>query len=370
MSDTSTSEATTTPESAPQPAAPANAGEARALLKQKLAREMAGKRAAAPKDDDEDAPVPKPAKKEAEPKAEPKNTDEPKSKVEARIELKEDALEEAGVKVPDQRKGESDSKYELRLAQLLAEKESLIRERDKFGGDFKKLQKLIDAGKANPMTILDHLGLDLEKLIKGLNPNDPNFKKEWTNPKKGQATLPQEVMDRIAALEKDKNDAVAKAQAAELEKTATARFEKDSKKISSFLDANAEEFPILASLDWGAGEVVRQCNAKGVTDAGPIIRALEENLENNMERMVSSDKAMKKAFSKNPELKAVLKKYFEGDAPAKKKSDDEDEVAIKGVSDLVNEPPARSTKRTREDVKASLAAELKAKKRKAVDDED
>jgi hypothetical protein len=329
-------------------AKPTNAAEARAKLRASIAAELKGSR------DRDDEP-------KDEPKAKP---DEPKAtatKVEARIEAKEAKLEDAGVDVPDQKKGESNSAYELRLAKLLAENEGLKREHEKASKELGKLQKLI-AKDANPLDVLDALGLDFEKLVMGLNPKDKNYNPKWTKP--GQKpSIPDEVMERIAALEKDKKDAESRAEAEKLKSAAEERNTKDVGKIQKFLDANAEDFPYLASVPWGAQEIVNQCNARGTTDAGPILRALEENLAENTEKLVTSDKAMRAALKRNPELRKTLKVYFaEDEAPKIKKGDEE--VEIKGVSDLIAEPPARSPKKSKEDMKKSLAAELREKKRK------
>ncbi len=360
-----------TPAEAPKvESKPTNAAEARAKLRESLAKEMAAKRAKS--DDSDDAPADEPKAKAEKPKddsAEKKDSaPKEQAKVEARIEAKEAKLEDAGVDVPDQKKGESNSAYELRLAKLLTENEGLKREHEKASKELSKLQKLISKD-ANPLEVLDALGLDFEKLVMGLNPKDPKFNPKWTKPGQKQ-TIPDEVMERIAALEKDKKDAEARAEAEKLKAAATERNTKDVSKIQRFLDANSDDFPFLSSVPWGAQEIVNQCNAKGTTDAGPILRALEENLANNTEKLVMSDKAMKAAVKKNPELKKLLKAYFaEEESPRAKKNDDE--VEIKGVGDLVAEPPARSSKKSKEEEKKSLAAELREKKRKQAErDED
>lgn len=367
MEETSTelsqSEAPETTAKEAKPAAKQlSAGEARAKLLADMGKELKDRRAkrSAPDEsddsDDDDAP--------AKPKAAAKTDDKTKpaeSAVEKRIEAKETKLERAGVDVPDQKKNESDSAYDLRLAKLLREKEELQREHAKSTKELAKLQKAVEDGKANPLTLLEHIGVSFDQLVRGIN--DKKYGKPDAKP-----SIPQEILDQIAELKKDKEDRESAAQAKELKAAAEARQSKDLKTASDFLKDNSDDFPFLASVPWGASEAVRQAYADKATDLLPIFQKLEENLANNAEKLVMSDKAMKKAIKANPELKKALKALFDDEPakPAKKKDDDEDdEVTIKGVSDLVAEPQARSTKKSREDQIRDVGAALKERRRKA-----
>jgi hypothetical protein len=350
----------TTPEQdVPSANTPVKAKDARAKLVAELAARRS-KAAAADASDDEADEAPKATKAKVEPKVEAKA----ETAIEKKIEAKEEKLERAGVDVPDQRKSESDADYDLRLAKLLREKNEAIQTADKATKETAKLVKLIEAGKANPLTILEHLGVSFEDLVKGINA------KKYAPPG-AKPSVPQEILDQIAELKKDKSDREAAEQAKSLKAESEARMAADTKKVSAFLDANSDDFPFLASVPWATQEILTQANEKGVTDVMPIMQRLEENLANNAEKLITSDKAMRAAIKKNPALKDVFKKMFEEDAPkAKKSKGDDEEVEIRGLDDLTRDPPARTTKKTREDVKAELAAEMKARRRKAADSDD
>lgn len=347
-------------EAEPKPDAPVKAKDARAKLVAELAARRSKEAARAAKEDDgDDEPAVPKQKEPVTAKPDPKA-----SALDKKIEAKEVKLEEAGIDAT-QKKNESDADYDLRLAKLLRENNELKAASSKSTKEAARLVKLIEDGKANPLTILDHLGVSYEDLVKGIN--SQKYKSPSAKP-----TVPQEILDQIAELKKDKTDREAAEQARTLKAQSEERMAKDTKKVQGFLDANSDDYPFLASVPWAVAEILSQAAAKKVTDVGPIMRQLEENLANNAEKLVLSDKAMKAAMKRNPELKAAFKKMFD-DEPTPKgkaKADDDDEVKIRGLEDLNSDPPARSTRKSREDIKADMAAELRAKRSKRKDEED
>lgn len=346
---------------------PVKAKDARA----KLVADLAAKRTKAAEsdgDEDDDASAPKKsttADKKEKSTGDDKSAKPAEAKLEAKIEAKELKLEDAGIEV-DQRKNESDADYDLRLAKLLREKNEAVQDAAKAKKEMAKLAKSMENGRANPLTILEELGYSYEDLVKGIN--SKKFPAPGAKP-----TVPQEILDQIAELRKDKTDRESVEQARTLKAQSEARMASDTKKVSGFLEANSDDFPFLSSVPWAVQEILAQANAKKATDVGPIMRRLEDNLANNAEKLVMSDKAMRAAMKRNPELKAAFRKMVGDEEPTKKpkaKDDEDEEVAIRGLDDLTRDPPARSTKKTRAELKADMASEMKARRSKRDEEDD
>lgn len=341
----------------PRDIAAASAGELRARLKAKREAEEA--------EDADDAEDDAPAK--------------PKVKAEApastkKVEKLETRVEDLGGSVPDQKSGESDKDYELRLSKKIGELERTKKELEKAkkegelsSTELKELKKLLEDGKANPLKILKHFGMTFDEFSRGIV--EDKFKEP-----EAELKLPPELQKKIDRLEKADREREAK----ELETAANAQRDADQKVVKDFLEANADDFPLAASMPWAAAHVIAEAYKSKATNVLPALQSLEEGLAGNVMTAVKSEKAFKKMLAKDPELKKLLGKHFSSAGETEVK-----QVEIDGptnLGEISSDPPARAGKMTRaERKKADLAAavaELKAKRaaeraaEEAEDDED
>jgi hypothetical protein len=288
--------------------------------------------------------------------------------VEAKIAAVADKIEAAGGAAPTQRANESDENYELRLSKTLGELKAAKRdaakhkaEADLSTAEVAKLKKLLDDGKTNPLTILEHLGFDFEKLAKGIA--DDTYKV----PEK-RLELPPELQAKIDRLERADKER----EANELKARAEAQRSSDVAKVQGFLEANAEDFPLCNAMKWAAANVVGAAWETGKVDVLADLQELEKNLGANLESLMGSDKSIKALIKKNPALKdAILKGLDVSAAPTLTRSKPaEDDDGPRSLSDVSTDPPARKQKMSRADQIKQVAAEWKAKRKAEAEAED
>lgn len=314
----------------------------------------------------------KPAKESKEPsKAKPEKEPEakPETKAAERAEKVADKIESLGGDAPDQKKNESDTQYELRLNKALrdlrdAKAEALKATKDaaQFQGEAKKLQKLLDDGKANPLKVLEHLGITYEELTKGIV-------EEKYKPAHKRNDLPPEIMEKIERLEAKEKEREAEA----LKASAQAQRKQHVSAVQKYIDDNAEDYPLAATMKWVAEDVVARGYATGGEfDALPLLQELEANLASNVGTLLGNDKATKALLKKNPALKKALEAAMGIQEAAADREESDDELQIRTVATTSTEAPTRSKPLTRAEIKERAKVELRErnKRRESEDDED
>jgi len=346
-------------------------------------KEYLRKRAAEAEEDDGDEPAPakktepsktdKPKSDKADAKAEPKTKSEakdekPETKAGERAEKVADKIEAMGGAAPDQKKNESDTQYELRLNKALrdlrdakAEAMKATKDAQTAQGEAKKLQKLLDDGKANPLKVLEHLGITYEDLTKGII-------EEKYKPAHKRNDLPPEILEKIERLEAKEKEREAEALRASAENQRRTHIST----VQKYINDHADDYPLAASMKWVAEDVVaRGYLTGGDWDALPILQELEGNLASNVGTLLGNDKATKALLKKNPALKKALEAAM-GLEERVKEINDEEELTMKTVATTSTEAPTRTKALTRAEIKERAKAELRErfKRRDSSDDED
>lgn len=347
-------------------------------LREKLAREKAERESG--KDDSDDEPAPR---KKSAPKAEPKKdapakapkADEPTAKAEKIA----DKIEDAGGKAPDQRDGESDKAYELRLSQALGKAERMERELNKLRSEHdlstkevKRLQKLMEDGKTNPLLLLEAVDWDYEKLARGI------VDKKVTRPE-AKPKLPPEIMEEIELSRAERKERKER----EEREAATVSRTKHVTDVQAFIDARADDFPLVAAAKWSAEKVVERAYAQGgQVQVLEILQALEAGLETDLDMLLDSDKVSRKVATKRGKAFAKLLKELnisaeeaaevvEEAAEEAEEEDDEEEAPKKKRPKSINDIKKDGTaprKKSRADMIAEAAAELRRKRSKGEED--
>lgn len=350
-------------------AKPASKEERKEAAKGSL-RDYLKKRAAEDAAELEDAPAPKakPAEKQAERGEAKPNKPAPKSESAAdKVEKLADKIEDAGGDAPDQKANESDKQYELRLARTLrdlrdAKAEALKARKDAetSSAELKKLQKLLDGGKANPLTVLDHLGITYEDLTKGIV-------EERYKPAHKRFDVPPEILEKIERLE-----AADKEREAERVKSqAMAKRAADEDVVKKYLADHADDYPLASSVAWAAKQVVDTTYEHDLDPAGALaaLQDLEKSLADNVAGMLGSDKATKALLKREPKLAGLLKAALGLDTPAPAKADeDEEKPKTRSLAGASTEAAGKPL--SKEERKAAAIVALRERRKRQTEDDD
>jgi len=337
------------PSAAPAEAAPAAPKPGKADRKQSIKEQLKARLArSASNDDGDDAPVPAPA---AKPAASPPA---PTAKAEA-VAAK---IEEAGGEVPEQRPGESDAKYELKLAQTLRKLRDVEQEaarvrkaHEESSAELDKFKKRYAKGKESPLDLLKEHEWTFEDLVKAINEDKVKV------PEKDPA-IPDWLREKIERLDRLETERENERKQAEQR----GMYESDVKTVATVLEKHADKFPLAAAFKGAAKQVVDAARAEGTNDIGPILEALEARLAEDVTTVLASEKSVKAALAKNPDLrKVVMAALGVSDAPAAPAK-----AAAPSMSAIPTEAPQGepvvTNKRERAAVlKAQLAARLRAR---------
>lgn len=260
-----------------------------------------------------------------ETKAEPAKAPEPKAAkadlaVEAKIEEVSEKLEDKDVTVPDQKAGETDKQYELRLSRLLLEtkqlKSELAEEKKKsakateYESLRERLKDGVDEDAYEKLT-----GRSLVETVKALAAKDKPL------PYKAKSTLPpemQEALDEIRSFKKEQQEAKeAKAREEQEAKHKTLRTQ-ELATVKSYLSGKVDAFPNLSAMP-NAEEILldefygtwkkRGNDARFKPDVEEIAERLEKAAAGHYSTVFSSEKALAAAL-KNPETRAAVEKLL------------------------------------------------------------
>ena len=263
-------------------------------------------------------------------------------------------IEDAGGKAPDQKAGESDTSYQLRLAKAFKEQrlanqkaEAAEKRASESTAELMKLKALFDKGKANPLEILEHLGVSFPDLVKGIN--DDKYKA----PKKHD--LPPEIVEKLNRLDKAEKEREEQRLAAGRQAERAGH----ERQVVEFIKANAERFPLASSLSNIEKTIVDHAYRKGQGDVEAILQELETNLEGEMLPVVTSEKALIKLLKSKPELKATIMKALGLSEPKAASEEEPSGASIGGMSTEPGTPPSRSSQAQR---KAEAIALMKSRR--------
>ncbi len=314
---------------AEQPAKPETRADRKAnsvaALKEMLAAKGAAKAA-------ERNPAPTPAPKAAE---EPSAT---AAKIEA-----------AGGEAPEKNDGESETSYQLRLAKTYRELRATAAKAQKLEqsekttrGELAKLQKLLEEGKANPLKMLEHFGMNYADLVKGIN--EDKFKPSAKNPLPPEL---QEKIDRLEAADKERRERDA------ADKRAQSR-RHDEGLVAEALKTHADRFPLTAAIPGIEKMIIDFAYTNKQQDVEEILEAYEASAAEQVLPTLASEKALAKVLKAKPELKDLFLKVM-GLSKA-------DVVDPKSLNDLGSAPDTPDAKPSREKLKAQAAAMLAERK--------
>ena len=263
-------------------------------------------------------------------------------------------IEAAGGEAPDQKAGESDTSYQLRLAKAFKEQrlasmkaENAEKQVAMTTAELKKLQQLLASGKENPLEILAHLGVPFPDLVKGIN--DDKYKM----PEK--SSIPPELAAKLARLEAAEADREEKRMADERQASRSGH----ERQVAEFVKNRADDFPLASSLPNVEKTIVEHAYKNGKGDIEAILQEMETNLESEILPLASNEKALAKLLKSKPELKATLMKVLGLSEPVAEV--EPEHTSVGGLSTEPGTPSARTSKEKR---KAEAIAMMKANKRK------
>lgn len=276
---------------------------------------------------------------------------EPAADTAAKVEKTVAKIEKTGATAVEQKEGESDAKYELRLAKQLRELRTEKERASKFertateaSAKAAQLEKLMEGGKANPLTILEHLGYSFEDLVKGIN--DDKFKA----PEK-RLDLPPEIAEKLERLDRAEREREQQAMSAR----AQAERAQHETQVEAYVKENAADFPLASSMDGFAKVLVEQAYASKTTDIIPLLEKLEAGLVNELTPMLSSESTIKAMVKHKPELRERLIKALGLEAAPKAPPADP-----KGIGSLSSDGGTPAKKMSKEQRIAEATNRLKA----------
>lgn len=260
-------------------------------------------------------------------------------------------IERAGGEVAEQREGESDAKYEIRLAKQLRELRMEKERASKFeatanesSAKAQKLEKLLESGKANPLTILEHLGYSFADVVKGIN--EDKFKA----PEK-RLELPPEIAERLERLDRAEKEREQQA----LAQRATAERTAHEAQVADFVKENVADYPLVSAMADFQKIVVGKAYASKATDIAGILESMEGQLASELNPILSSESAMKALIKRNPQLRDALIKGLDLVPPAPAAPPAE----RKSIDQLATEPGTPNKKMTKEQRQALALAKLR-----------
>lgn len=263
-------------------------------------------------------------------------------------------IESAGGEAPEQKDGESETSYQLRLAKTYRELKAAAAKAERLEqtgkttqAELQKLQKLLATGKENPLEILEHLGIGFDDLVKGINAD--KFKKPQKN------VLPpelQEKIDRLEAADKERREQA-------LEAAKAAQRQKHESVVSDFLKEHSDRYPLSSAQSGIERLVVNYAYSKGQTDVAEILEEHENALVTELLPLVSSEKALAKILKSKPELKDQLLKVM-----GLSKAEVSDPASIEGLDTSPNTPDEKPSRAKLKAQAAAMLAERKAANKK------
>lgn len=254
-------------------------------------------------------------------------------------------LENAGVDVPDQKSGESDKQYELRIVRMQRELRESQQELAKLKSagalndkELAKLKANAERYKANPLEFFEDIGVSFEQLVERIN--NETYKAPQKRPQ-----LPPEILEEFEALKRER----AEREEAKAKEAEQRQFNEYVSQVDAHLKENAAQFPLTSALKGAAANIVRQAMDQGV-QVREVMRDMEEALVDDAVSLVGSEHALAAALKKSPDLKARIIKALGLEAAKPPKA----EEPSKSVASIPSESP-RTTKKPMSKAERSAA---------------
>jgi len=295
-----------------------------------------------------------------------------------------EALADAGKEVPEQKEGESDKRYELRLATLLQRTRELegLHKKESAGREAAEKRAAENEAKAKEFaerfermkdkraalkTLYETTGLTLEDIVKGINAGD-------IEPHGKQPDLPPEVRKQLeeqrAEIERIKQ--VEEQRALEQKQAEQQRtFQAHTEQTTKWLAANADDYPILAASEWAPATIVNNAYQSNNLDIATHAKAMEDGFGKSVLSVLGDERAIKALAKRDPAVKERIAKALgltaaQARAVAQQAAEQAPapRVAPRAVSAVPSEattPPDR--KPTRAELKAQVLAGLSEMKR-------
>jgi len=273
-----------------------------------------------------------------------------------------DAIEAAGGEAPEQREGESNKQYELRLAQALrkletaqADARKARKDHELSAGELKKLQALVAKGKA-PEPVLEAIqeafGYDLESLVKGVH--EGRLKVPGRQPKVDPEI--QAKLDRLEQVERERQ--------AERERTtfeATKR--QHTEQVAGFLTENATEYPVLAATGAAASLVDAAYAKGGQANVAELAAEAEAQATAFIVSALSKPGVLQALVKQNDSLGSVIASVMGASSkkPASASNGEAKPGAHKALSSLPTETPTTPAHMSARERKAYAVAQLNSR---------
>lgn len=213
-------------------------------------------------------------------------------------------------------KKEPDRELELRVAKLARELRDAKADAIEFKPKAEKLDALLgkfEKAKGDPYAAVNLLpelfGMDFGQMADFVIKNQDKFQES-----KRYADLPPDLREEVEAAKRERQErAEREKQEAERERVKQ-RFTAYETKVKSFLEQNADDYPLSAALDWAAGDVAHNCLQRNTKDALPVVRELEGTLRKNLSGAISNERVFK-ALIADKELRTKIESHFKATQP-------------------------------------------------------
>lgn len=202
---------------------------------------------------------------------------------------------------------EPDRELELRVAKLSRElrdaKSDAIEWKPK-AEKFDALMGKFEKSKGDPYAAVQLLpelfGMDFGQMADFVVKNADKFQES-----KRYADLPPDVREEVELARKERAERQEREKKATEEQQNVQRFTSYKTKVQSFLEQNADDYPLASALEWAAGDVAASCLRGNTKDALPVLRELEDTLRKNLSGAISNERVLK-ALATDKELRAKI----------------------------------------------------------------
>lgn len=267
------------------------------------------------------------------------------------VDAAKDKLAAAGGEVPEQKQGETDHDYEIRLSKLTRELRLARQELERNKIDRKQLEQMRqELEKAKNKRISKR---EFVELAKQLNEGKLQLEDdEW-------AALPPAVRERLERLEKSEQERERAAQ----EQAQQAQRAREEGIVAGRIKDLGNEHPLLAANPSAAAHVLdiwyEQFQMSGQKpDLDEIITQAHEAVAQNLVKALQSDSARQFLLGKHPELRALFgAQEVQAASPT---SEQQGAVVANKRSDKVDAPPRSSGSSKSKHPLAQREAELDA----------
>lgn len=233
----------------------------------------------------------------------------PQSSSEPTAEAKPDAEPAKDEKPAEKPKAEErDRDIELKVSRLARELKDAKADAIEFKPKAEKYDALtgkIEKAKGDPFAVVNMLpelfGMDFGQMAEFVIKNQDKFQES-----KKYADLPPDIREEVELARKERQERAEREKREAEQSKLAAKFTAYETKVKSFLEENADDYPLAAATGWAAGQIARQVVDTGDRDAHSMLVKLEESLKKEILGAVSNDRVLKKLIAGDKELRAKI----------------------------------------------------------------